>query len=875
MFVVRLRPPLLLQPRPSEVNAAITTLRAGADANDDFCKALFAFPAGEHILSVANACVERHASDVMADSSFDAARKLLEVALHNDRLRVVVDKSQLLRMQKDIPLAGAKLLRSLQTWSSMRAEERIDDIKGLLHAMVSSVVHSAGTLCRDAASILRPEIAKVDNNSNYWLLGGSAKDATSANDVPLVDSTYQLLTHCFDNFYEDSALVAAILDNLTYLQGVCDQVSGVGGASAPGPLQSLVGDAQVSLAKVAETLRVNNAVVDSIEALHRLLTHPEVKYPGCLASYDEWLTAAQGFMREHSTKEARLSAMGATNFFEAARVWFQARKDIQGDIDSVACLASKFCMPVDSFEGVSFVRRWVSEGRLAQAVHDRCWVPVRELCIASVVRDLRVMDFGAIDSSSMQVAANTLAPLIGGDLRPLAAEARKALDFSDPSQKVQFTALHPVRMTKVLIVVLKNTAEVIESDHLQHESSDRVGLSKENCAELLDIYAGMTTAATVAATLNEAMFSDGARLIHFVSKTGAGAPGVSEVEVPPGLAAEPLGMIQSLVVSLRSLRRLVSSEASVALESTKFILKKPVAQCSQWVSCMEVYLRAAQGMYFERVGADIRRKAEELEASIPRWDVVFAGGMDTALAKSRLLDNPKRGAVKPLLRFVGNAFKAITTHSAMWKIDSPMDLALQSFVKSSINTGNAYLVLVAAVSTVLFQRGSPKANKTAEEVLSLAKRAENFVMPQVLQQHLEDMVAGVPTSMQHEPTAKRARASASASSSAKQNSPQAPRPEQPAAELPSKPLKREVPDASTTSAPSAPSAGQTGRGHPMGLLKKAKLELQAASHGASSSKSVASATSPAQKGKAKTNADRVDGAGSAEKRAASKALRVT
>lgn len=415
-------------------------------------------------------------------------------------------------------------------------------------------------------------------------------------------------------------------------------------------------------------------------------------------------------------------------------------------------------------------------------------------------------------------------------MNALAAHTKLKVTFSDPNFRVKTDSLPHVQMCRTLVAIIANAPVEIMSDHLQHESEDRMELPSAGVVDLLRVHSQMATVALTSCVMHYAMFVDTPPLSIFQAVKAS--PGDDQLTAP-GLATEPLCMIYASAGSVSSLRKLIATDGLADFDNQRYCLRRPVSQCRQWLACMEKFLSGIQSLYLQRVSVDIRKRAEELEASTPRWDVVFPkNGFDESLAKTRLLEHPKRNTIKPALRYLQAAFKGVFAHASAWKVDHEFSSAAQSFVKSSIQTGNSYLLLVAAANIAIVMKDRPGGAKNASEVLALATKAEDFSMPPALHRILVDMAAGVPPS-------------AVGSASSKRSAPlhegphddvdehgeiRAPKKKTNSILKSAAMVKREVDDdrnaAATPSAASA-SSSETAAPKAISLLKRAKMELQA------------------------------------------------
>jgi hypothetical protein len=196
--------------------------------------------------------------------------------------------------------------------------------------------------------------------------------------------------------------------------------------------------------------------------------------------------------------------------------------------------------------------------------------------------------------------------------------------------------------------------------------------------------------------------------------------------------------------SIASLSEILATGGLDQIDGEGFGLKKTYHFCKEWCISMKSFCLGAQRKYLQTMQVVLQQESGRLDEATPRWDVCFPNdSVDKSLARSKLLDHPRRNVIRPLTRTVTNLRKVIVELTTKWNMGIDDD-GLLRLAAAVITNGNGYLVLVAAVNIVLNQTTNQKAPAMADEVMALASRVDNFVMPTGLLTMLQNVSSGMP-----------------------------------------------------------------------------------------------------------------------------------
>jgi len=398
---------------------------------------------------------------------------------------------------------------------------------------------------------------------------------------------------------------------------------------------------------------------------------------------------------------------------------------------------------------------WLS-GDTAQFVKKAVWMPTLSRCCKELVLECGLATTGTVDAEAADTPVDKrfLSFLISQDLSALASLASKSFNF----KKSTTCILAVMQEAMYLRDVLEGSCDEggYFFDALQHSFGAAIALAGPLCGKLLIVYSQMHTVMVLAAVVNGMLFADAAELFDLpFAKTAAGDPAASQ---NCGFKLEPLNALVMLKHALSALEDMFAPLSGV--DAAGHNLHKSVAYCKQWHANVQRFLDGVRIHFLQATVAVLKNHADKLESAVPRWEVVFSDAQwDSDLAKQRILDAPKRATVKPLTVFIKAVMKKSEELHSSWRLRSKLfDPGEKSFLKATVDSGSKYLMVTAAVNTLIHFQGTARGPKQAEEILHIvskttaeeqsdvggAGKVAAQILPTVLEQALKHMAAGMP-----------------------------------------------------------------------------------------------------------------------------------
>jgi hypothetical protein len=159
---------------------------------------------------------------------------------------------------------------------------------------------------------------------------------------------------------------------------------------------------------------------------------------------------------------------------------------------------------------------------------------------------------------------------------------------------------------------------------------------------------------------------------------------------------------------------------------------------------MSVFLKGTRLRVLALAGQELKKQADVLEGSVPRWDTVTKQDtLDEPLCKARILEHSKRPLVKPLVSFLKATRKRCTAMEKDWKLPPQLDQSTLNFIDATAESGGQYLMVAAAINTIVHFKRAARASTMAEEVLEIA-RSCGFGFPTCVHEALSKMSKGMP-----------------------------------------------------------------------------------------------------------------------------------
>jgi hypothetical protein len=250
------------------------------------------------------------------------------------------------------------------------------------------------------------------------------------------------------------------------------------------------------------------------------------------------------------------------------------------------------------------------------------------------------------------------------------------------------------------------------SEALQNKEASTQPLQANVAVTLTRAYTQMHTVMAVGAYLHKEIFLNGREL--FTNPSGV----LADKDLNC-LSPKLFSMFRMLNSALSTLGGWLSHESLVSADSSGFRLKEGIGYCCLWKKHVGIFLSGLQKDAITKGVSILKAKAEELDGATPRVDVVFeGGGFDEGLARSRILDNPKRKLIKPLSKFLGMLLKELQACALDWHASELLNKGAVSFVNSTVSTANQFLTIVAGINSVLNFGTAAQGPKMAEQVSS-------------------------------------------------------------------------------------------------------------------------------------------------------------
>lgn len=389
---------------------------------------------------------------------------------------------------------------------------------------------------------------------------------------------------------------------------------------------------------------------------------------------------------------------------------------------------------------VNFFRGWLANSKAATLIVTDIWMPAIHRCILDSVSAHSLSALGVVDASTAagEVDGNFLPLLVAcdlGDLAKLAAE-----NFGcNVAPALMPHARHTILLKNLLVDGTCEADGGYRFACFQRIRPDTAPMAGPLCASLLGVYAQMYTIMASAAAIHQALWAT--QELFVLPPNRPQASSAQHLGVRP----EPIHMLRQLGIALNDGDKLLAELVASNVDSKGFFLLKSVAFCNQWMQNMRSFMLGARASLLKAMGAEAKQQAEILEECVPTWSTVLSkqSALGEQLAKQRVLDHPKRPMVRPLVTFAKSLLAKIDELQSDWNLKIVED-GTRRFVSAIVDSACQYLVVGAALNTVLFYKRSERAAKMSEEVLAIAAKQADFVLPPLLQAPLEEMLVGMP-----------------------------------------------------------------------------------------------------------------------------------
>lgn len=729
----------------------------GGKKKHEFCVAFLNYAVGQQVVQHASLVIERNAKDILADTMLATVTGDMEaLGCQLEVVRDNIDCAQAIKFQDFVLDACPKIAQAMQTWSPSRAEEQWEDVQEVIHAQVGLHRHGVALLTRNIVAACLPVMTVVDAHAEAWKNSSFSEEGYSTVRDELcklwqvVEGTMVDIENLRGKVIDSGACLQTLLTRLKTVK--CLSIDVVSAYAA-----SVTEDLKVAFDWMGTLV----LLVNGIEAMFGATTQTCWSYPDVLDSYGRWLELKKSEADDDApgtlTLQQKLDRLRSAHVFQHLIKWSVANllHDV-GQHFSVE-LYSLVLVACPSVEQIAQFCQWPHSSWTSESLHEHLWGSNRKHLIDGLLVELGTKLVNNMDEqkASGAVDAEFLPLLANGDLKRMSCYIAQHFDFA--SNTVASNANVPsVRRSMLLVDVIKQTCSG-ESDLLdalqQISSDDCVAMTFDDCCLALQLHTQVHNTLLVAAAVHGELFIDPGNVITLVadpvSKSLAGEAATKDnMPQAAGLRLLPINMLQHLKVALGKLGEFLQDGKVNSLDSKGYKFEKSVSHLKMWHSQMQLFLKGCQSNYLEKAVSAVKQRAEDLESAIPRWDVVFIGEtMDVALARTRVLNHPKKPQVSPLTKLVTKVFADLESHAASWGLQQCIDEATRNFVTATTKMASHFLIIVAGLNTVINHKSSPNASKQAQEVLDIGARAvekNDFKFPETLATCLTELAQKVP-----------------------------------------------------------------------------------------------------------------------------------
>lgn len=106
------------------------------------------------------------------------------------------------------------------------------------------------------------------------------------------------------------------------------------------------------------------------------------------------------------------------------------------------------------------------------------------------------------------------------------------------------------------------------------------------------------------------------------------------------------------------------------------------------------------------------------------------------------LSHPKRPVVGPLVQSIKKLLAELEKNKVAWGSECGIEPGVSVFVASTISQAEAYMLVTAAVNTIVVQAGTPGYSTHAQEILDISAKKATGQLPDVLKEALQRATAG-------------------------------------------------------------------------------------------------------------------------------------
>lgn len=378
--------------RPSDMMKATQIIDIGHEKLDDFCSSFFNYPLGKFCKNIAEEQVQRFSTDLLADSAFDAGLSAISQA-QVSALAANGSQLQAAEWLQLLPTAGGKLVTALSSWSQVRLEEKIADIRNFLEGLVAIIEHCGGLITSVVAQEVLPHIGLLDA---HFADHSDADGSIPPKALDLVRALSEAARRCQSDSQElvDALGIATMsFETLT---------SNVQGVAAKGHSEAEVSELLPALIEAAKAPRSWVSMLwhflGGLQALERIVQlAPSADtdlpaYPKCIDEYFDNMGNRQLASVATSSLAPNIKADMMNNAPTLSLIGFLyrcqsvVRAELSMPGDDWRLVAS--ALPPD--ETVERMIDWLERGQLPSAIHRKLWLLVRDKVLEAFLRELHI-----------------------------------------------------------------------------------------------------------------------------------------------------------------------------------------------------------------------------------------------------------------------------------------------------------------------------------------------------------------------------------------------------------------------------------------------------------------------------------------------------
>lgn len=309
---------------------------------------------------------------------------------------------------------------------------------------------------------------------------------------------------------------------------------------------------------------------------------------------------------------------------------------------------------------------------------------------------------------------------------------------------------HTQHTMTVTNIVAETSRGGIHIGKFQHTHTDATMIDGDFAGmltPLLSVYNQMYTVMNMASLTHFSIFGPG--VAELLDK-GSDNVAARVAPAPTSTAKSSISRMATFAINgldsaLNLLADQLDHEALADVDSQKYNLVRSMSFCRQWLSHMRAFLHGAQRELSRLVSRHLQVLATELENSVPRWSALFPlGPIDWDLAAGRLLAHPRRSSVAPLIKVTKNIMNEFNNMRASFTSDAMIDSSISAFVADCLSNAEDYLLVTAAVNTLVNHHRLSNAAAQAQEIIDIGSRKASFAFPDCLKLALQSATMGKP-----------------------------------------------------------------------------------------------------------------------------------